>query len=231
VDEKEWFSSVDAKAMLAFLDGKVSDRKLRLFAAGCCRRVWHLLADERTRAAVAAAERYADRWVRWKKLRAAQALLATLHDAGRMESRTSCALHAAAYACQGREELSKAAEMAAWAVFYDVAAAAGPVRAAEAEDAERASQCALLRDLFPFRPGALDRALSAYQDGLIPRLAQAIYDKRDPESGLLDNACLAVLADALAEAGCCDPAILDHCRQPGEHYRGCFVVDAILGKT
>ena len=26
------------------------------------------------------------------------------------------------------------------------------------------------------------------------------------------------------------PAILNHCRQPGEHVRGCWVVDLVLGK-
>jgi hypothetical protein len=40
-----------------------------------------------------------------------------------------------------------------------------------------------------------------------------------------------ILADALEEAGCTDAAILDHCRQPGEHVRGCWVVDLLLGKS
>jgi hypothetical protein len=39
-----------------------------------------------------------------------------------------------------------------------------------------------------------------------------------------------ILADALEEAGCTDPAILDHCRAPGLHARGCWLLDLILLK-
>jgi hypothetical protein len=42
--------------------------------------------------------------------------------------------------------------------------------------------------------------------------------------------CLPVLADALEDAGCTEAAILEHCRGPGPHVRGCWVVDLILGK-
>jgi len=36
--------------------------------------------------------------------------------------------------------------------------------------------------------------------------------------------------DALAEAGCSNQDILSHCRGPGPHVRGCWVVDLLLGK-
>jgi hypothetical protein len=41
---------------------------------------------------------------------------------------------------------------------------------------------------------------------------------------------LPVLVDALQVAGCTDADILDHCRQPGEHIRGCWVVDLLLSR-
>jgi hypothetical protein len=85
---------------------------------------------------------------------------------------------------------------------------------------------AILHDLFgnPFRPVALDAACLVWNDGTIPKLAQAIYEERAFNR-------LPILADALEEAGCTDADILGHCRQPGSHVRGCWVVDAILGKS
>jgi hypothetical protein len=52
-------------------------------------------------------------------------------------------------------------------------------------------------------------------------LARGIYDDR-----AFDR--LPILADALTDAGCDEPTILEHCREPGPHYRGCWVVDAVL---
>jgi hypothetical protein len=45
---------------------------------------------------------------------------------------------------------------------------------------------------------------------------------------MLDNGLLAVLGDALEEAGCTDQDILSHCRSAGEQVRGCWLLDMIL---
>ena len=59
--EKEWLECADPRAMLGFLKGRTSQRKLRLFTCSCCRAFWHLLIDERSRQAVEIAEQYADK--------------------------------------------------------------------------------------------------------------------------------------------------------------------------
>lgn len=73
-------------------------------------------------------------------------------------------------------------------------------------------------------------AMLSWNNGIIPRLAQAAYDERTLPDGTVDNARLAVLADALEEAGCTDEQILTHLRDGGEHAPGCWVIDLLLGK-
>src|SRR3954468_22614302 len=58
--EQEWLACEDPVPMLGFLRGKVSDRKINWFKAACCRRIWHLLLDERSRNAVDCVERFAE---------------------------------------------------------------------------------------------------------------------------------------------------------------------------
>jgi hypothetical protein len=95
---------------------------------------------------------------------------------------------------------------------------------------ERQAECHLLREVFgnPFRPVEVGHA---WQTPQVVALAQAAYEQRELPAGTLDPAQLAVLADALEEAGCTDQAILDHLRGPGPHVRGCWVVDLLLGKS
>jgi hypothetical protein len=93
--------------------------------------------------------------------------------------------------------------------------------------AEDSMSCHLLRDLFP---AALAPAILTWNDAAAVRLAQATYQERHMPEGTLENGRLAVLADALEEAGCTDAEILGHLRGPWPHVRGCWVVDLLLGK-
>lgn len=83
-------------------------------------------------------------------------------------------------------------------------------------------QSHLLRDIFgnPFRPVALD---PSWISSTVKQLAEAIYDER-----AFDR--MPILADAIKDAGCSNQDILQHCRSGGEHVRGCWVVDLLLGK-
>ncbi|MEO2088790.1 MAG: hypothetical protein ABGY75_04720 [Gemmataceae bacterium] len=81
----------------------------------------------------------------------------------------------------------------------------------------------ILRDLIPnpFRPVAFGHR---WRSETAVALASSIYAER-----AFDH--LPVLADALEEAGCDQPDVLAHCRGPGPHARGCWVVDLVLNKS
>ncbi len=72
----------------------------------------------------------------------------------------------------------------------------------------------------PFRSVTFDLA---WQTDTVTAIARGMYESRD-FSGM------PILADALQDAGCDNEEVLNHCRQPGEHVRGCWVVDLLLGK-
>lgn len=104
-----------------------------------------------------------------------------------------------------------------------------PLERQRATREARTVRANLLRDVFgnPFRPVAL---APAWSTTTVVALAQAAYDERLLPSGHLDPARLAILSDALEEAGCSNANLLSHLRLSNPHVRGCFVVDALLGK-
>jgi hypothetical protein len=80
----------------------------------------------------------------------------------------------------------------------------------------------------PFRSVPLD---PIWLTPTVSNLAQAAYEESLLPSGELDSERLAILGDALEDAGCAEPTILGHLRDPGPHVRGCFVLDLLLGKS
>jgi hypothetical protein len=252
MNESDWLNCDDPQSMLSFLRerGEASDRKLRLFAVACCRRIWHLFADEtvlgrvddiadlkRCRDAVALAERFADG-------QATEQELAAMTDYPRP------VLYAKDAAMEAAEVMLNPPDVAA-----DAAEAAGMYSAAllqrrlfptgykpapenkvlltqiESEcervvAVEEQSQCSLLRCLFgnAFRPPP--PLPSSCLTPEVMELATTIYERRDFTR-------LPELADTLAAAGCTEAELLAHLRSSSEavHVRGCWAVDAVLHKA
>ncbi len=91
---------------------------------------------------------------------------------------------------------------------------------------ESRPQAEFLRDIVgnPFRAApVVQQDWLAWNGGTIPALAREIWEAR-----AFDR--LPMLADALEDAGCADAALLGHCRSGGEHVRGCWALDLVLGK-
>jgi hypothetical protein len=252
--EAEWLACANPRPILEFLRNTTAARRFRLFACGCCREIWRFLPDERSRQAVEAAELFADGRATQAELTAAR--VAAEAASGAAEARVNDAMRAMNYgdytwfADRSAERFAARAAVGATAAHAWEAASAvsddgiktataqcvphleaawwgwdRPEAEAEwsaAEVAARQTQCSLIRDLFgnPFRPPRIDPTL------LTPRVvtaAEAIYEERTLNR-------LPILAGALEEAGCSDADILRHCRHPGGHALGCWVVDLVLGK-
>jgi hypothetical protein len=202
--EKEWLICTDPHPMLERLRGRTSDRKLRLFAVACSRRIWTLI-DDLGRIAVEAAENFADGNLGPDELRAAR--LACQGAGGK----------ASWYAAATRPEI--AARNAARSAQAGVAS--NPLLGTEAD--ELPAQTVLLRDILgpiPYRRITIDPTSLT---PTVVQLAGTIYDDR-----AFDR--MPELADALHDAGCDNDEIMRHCRGLGPHVRGCWVVDLVLGK-
>jgi hypothetical protein len=200
--EDDWLSGQNPSPMIAYLLGKASDRKLRLFACACCAPLARGIDDQR---AVELGERFAD---------------GLASEAERRD------------AWQAIEELKRAAidmqnfqdAVGLWVRGRPIAPDMNASRGLDglARSLVGLRSIDLLHCIFgnPFQaPGG-----PGWDDTGAVRLAQAIYEERAFER-------LPILADALEEAGCQDPLALQHCRQDTVHVRGCWVVDLVLGKS
>jgi hypothetical protein len=240
--EAEWFSHTSPSRMLLFLRGRGEERKLRLFACACARRVAHLVKDGRAKAALDFTEQMADRGAAGRRGRAA------VHKAARdacqqMWDEDQNQFDAAGLLAHLAE--SNATHAAADTAATDPVVAADSCTAASLAAAyascrtprtpnafppdrqkriaaEEQAQAHLLRDIVgnPFRPATLD---PSWLTPTVLALARGVYEER-----AFDR--MPILADALQDAGCDSEDVLGHCRGPGPHARGCWVVDLVLGE-
>jgi hypothetical protein len=212
-----WLSSNDPMPMLAWLREHGNERKLRLFACACCRRLEALLRGQES-------------WLVGEIERGEQ-----MAEAGGLYTPQPNLGRSVVPSPTGERQLAANVVLAvraasAWNAAREVVTAsrallrARPDSADECLDVEARAQAALVRDVF----GGLFHSEPVYLAGVVEHpavlpLARAIYQDRS-------FAELPVLADALEDAGCTDEEMLEHCREPGEHVRGCWVVDLLLSK-
>jgi len=228
--EQEWLACTDPTPVLDFLKFKASDRKLRLFGVACCYRIWHLLTNDNSRKAVEIAESFADRLTHTFALSAAHQMASHASSPG-LEALFSCTPHAIAcrLACAAVESVSLPRNCPHEVGARMVGAMSWSQRSyhetRDYVDEGRAVNCALLRDVFgnPFRTASIDSRWLRWNDHIVKKIALGIYADRDFDR-------MPILADALEEAGCTNGDIFEHCRGPGPHVRGCWVVDLILAK-
>lgn len=236
--EAEWWACSDPQRMLEFLGSNVSERKLRLFAVACGRHCATTVECQSTDIweALDAAERYADGAANAKLLAEAserawrRCIVSSVHvTAGMATSAASASAKPLDSGTAARAARHAYAERQ-WGEAHRAARSQGQTppfdeRQAIRETAEKVMgtlQARLARDIFgnPLRPVTID---PVWRTSTVVSLAQAIYDER-----AFDR--LPILADALEDAGCSSREMLDHCRQPGEHVRGCWALDLILSK-
>ncbi len=231
--EVDWLAGADPAAMLAYLDGKVSLRKVRLFACACVRRYWGSMPYPTQRNAVETAERFADELASDFDLQQAR-------ERGEQEQAQygggpmfEAFAYEAATACCGEEAMEAArntCELLRRQAVREAASGLLPTENeahvnAEASAGECRAQAELLRELFgnPLRPCPLRPEWLAWGNGAAVAIARAVYEEGR-------HTDLPYLADALLDAGCTHEAILRHCHVPSGHVRGCWVVDAVLGR-
>jgi hypothetical protein len=241
--EAEWLICIHPDVMLRFLhDHESSRRKLRLFACACFPAIRHLWPDSWLTKEIEVAELYAEGLAGHGETKAARYRAQTIvqwddySNSGIVAGAVAALNHNAETAswCLARAEAGVAAgwHPEDWRASRgsDTFLSMFDPAAVVARDAVRSVQCDRLRCIFgnPFRSFA--KFDSRWLTPIVQTLAQAAYDNRMMPAGTLDNDRLAVFADAQKDAGCDRTDILVHCRQAGPHFRGCWVVDLVLGK-
>jgi hypothetical protein len=231
MEETTWHGSTNWLLLWHYAHEKecLSDRKQRLLAVAACRGIMDLVTDARLLRMIDLAEEWADattdRDDEWWDRREDWCYAANA-AAGEQLPQENSARYAAgsfwyargAFALLGNDDHKVGRAVEAVAGFYGC-----PVITESGREGHSPVVSQLIREVVgnPFRPVAFD---PAWRTSTAVALAQQMYDSRD--FGIMP-----ILGDALQDAGCDIADILDHCRGPGPHVRGCWVVDLVLGKS
>jgi hypothetical protein len=224
--EADWLACADPSAMLLFLKGKASARKLRLFACECVRHIWQYLRERRLRKLVGISERYADGLAQERGLRSALVAAQNVQTSSCVMTRGPIVRTAAAAvvglgpALNAEFVTGIVADVSGLVAQGDALRrtwkARAAVREAECEaafrsgrDREKQVLADLLREIFG-NPISLMAFETSWRSPATLAIARTAYEDRRFED-------FPLLADALEEAGCANPDILSHCRGPGPH--------------
>jgi hypothetical protein len=220
--EAEWLACSDPDELLDGISDNVNERRARLYGCACARQLWHFLKPV-YRTAIETTERYVDGESTAEALSLAHRVAVDdyLGDRSGDASLDNAATAVASLSNPDRQRAGAATSHAAAAFAFD--AENSQVDWNEAYTMATTTQMRLVRDIFgnPFRLVTLD---PNWCTSAATALAAQMYDSRD-------FSAMPILADALEDAGCTNAEILDHCRGPGPHVRGCWVVDLVLGKN
>lgn len=212
--EAEWLTCEDIHLMV--LNGPFSRRE-DLFGVACCRVIWHLLNEGSKHA------------IEWMEANAGSRLLfkeTLVEDEQGIEHARN--LNAAA--CGDDTSIQARAALVAHLLwlgeldkpFYWFGCGFGSGHFRTLPHDTPTYLAAVRRDIFgnPFRPVVFS---PEWRTATAVSLAEQMYDSRD-------FGAMPILADALQDAGCDDEDVLNHCRGPGPHVRGCWMCDLVLGK-
>jgi hypothetical protein len=198
-----------------------TSRKIRLLGCACARRVWGRVSNWEAKSAVEVTEKVVDS--RFPPERLGEVWMAVHRYAGAYipgfrSYWVSADIRARDYdpALAPQRLASRVAVEEPYVWHAITSALADPAWGGQREDFSDLARCIFGN---PFRPVAS----GPWVTPAAVSVAQDCYDRRD-------FTALPLLADLLEEAGCPEQSVLDHCRQPGEHARGCWVVDLVLGK-
>lgn len=232
--DAEWRAATSPIQMVPRLPADTSDRKLRLYAAACCRHYWAEVPWDGADEVLDAAERYADGLAGYADLRATIARVAGPEVPPQDHPARPCV----ALGLEGAALAALTGSPSPPAVRADLLRCVmGHPFPRPAPKPRRGLGAAVVSALARWVSGSPQQPTADADTGpvgvvfepewrteAVVALSRGIYDDRAFER-------LPVLADALEDAGCADPDILAHCRGGGPHARGCWVIDAALGAT